>query len=60
MNQQVSIENGQLVVPNHPTIPFIEGDGVGKEIWHAAQTIFDKAVEKAYQGKRSVLSLIHI
>ena len=51
MNQQVSIENGQLVVPNHPTIPFIEGDGVGKEIWHAAQTIFDKAVEKAYQGK---------
>lgn len=55
MNQQVSIENGQLVVPNHPTIPFIEGDGVGKEIWHAAQTIFDKAVEKAYQGQRSVL-----
>ena len=54
MNQQVSIENGQLVVPNHPTIPFIEGDGVGKEIWHAAQTIFDKAVEKAYQGKCSV------
>ena len=54
MNQQVSIENGQLVVPNHPTIPFIEGDGVGKEIWHAAQTIFDKAVGKAYQGKRSV------
>ena len=54
MNQQVSIENGQLVVPNHPTIPFIEGDGVGKEIWHAAQTIFDKAVEKAYQGQRSV------
>ena len=54
MNQQVSIENGKLVVPNHPTIPFIEGDGVGKEIWHAAQKIFDKAVEKAYQGKRSV------
>ena len=54
MNQQVSIENGQLVVPNHPTIPFIEGDGVGKEIWQAAQTIFDKAIEKAYQGKRSI------
>jgi isocitrate dehydrogenase len=54
MNQQVSIENGQLIVPNHPTIPFIEGDGVGKEIWCAAQAIFDKAVEKAYQGKRSV------
>jgi isocitrate dehydrogenase len=54
MNQQVSIENGQLIVPNHPTIPFIEGDGVGKEIWCAAQAIFDKAVEKAYQGKRRV------
>lgn len=54
MNQQVSIENGQLLVPNHPTIPFIEGDGVGKEIWHAARAIFDKAVEKAYQGKRSI------
>ncbi|MWP61143.1 NADP-dependent isocitrate dehydrogenase [Gilliamella sp. Pas-s25] len=54
MNQQVSIENGQLIVPNHPTIPFIEGDGVGKEIWNAARTIFDKAIEKAYQDKRSI------
>lgn len=54
MNQQVSIENGQLIVPNHPIIPFIEGDGVGKEVWNAARTIFDKAIEKVYQGKRSI------
>ncbi|OCG34268.1 NADP-dependent isocitrate dehydrogenase [Gilliamella sp. Gris1-4] len=54
MNQQVSIENGQLVVPNRPIIPFIEGDGVGKEIWNAARAIFDNAIEKAYQGQRSI------
>ncbi|OCG04651.1 NADP-dependent isocitrate dehydrogenase [Gilliamella sp. wkB112] len=54
MKQQVLIENGQLVVPDHPIIPFIEGDGVGKEIWGAARQIFDKAIAKAYQGKRSI------
>ncbi|OCG21635.1 isocitrate dehydrogenase (NADP(+)) [Gilliamella sp. wkB108] len=54
MKQRVLIENGQLVVPDHPIIPFIEGDGVGKEIWLAARQIFDKAIEKAYQGKRSI------
>ncbi|WP_294952957.1 NADP-dependent isocitrate dehydrogenase [uncultured Gilliamella sp.] len=54
MKQQVLIENGQLIVPNHPTIPFIEGDGVGKEIWAAAKTIFDTAVKKAYHGEKSV------
>lgn len=54
MNQQVTIENGQLVVPNRPIIPFIEGDGVGKEIWNAARAIFDNAIEKAYQGQRSI------
>ncbi|SCC12585.1 NADP-dependent isocitrate dehydrogenase [Gilliamella intestini] len=54
MNQQVTIENGRLIVPNRPIIPFIEGDGVGKEIWKAARTIFDKAIEKAYQGQRSI------
>ena len=54
MNQQVLIENGQLIVPDNPIIPFIEGDGIGKEIWAAANKIFDKAIEKAYQGKRKV------
>ena len=54
MNQKISITNGQLSVPNNPIIPFIEGDGVGEEIWLAAQTIFDKAIEKAYNHTRKV------
>lgn len=54
MSEKITIQNGQLQVSDHPIIPFIEGDGVGKEIWQAAQTIFDKAIEKAYQGKRKV------
>lgn len=54
MSQKITISNGQLQVPNDPIIPFIEGDGVGKEIWQAAQTIFDHAIAKAYQGQRKV------
>ncbi|MBM6992139.1 MAG: NADP-dependent isocitrate dehydrogenase [Prevotella sp.] len=46
--------NGQLVVPDHPTIPFIEGDGVGAEVSPVAQAVVDAAVEKAYQGKRKI------
>ena len=41
-------------VPDHPIIPFIEGDGTGRDIWKASVRVFDAAVEKAYQGKRSV------
>ena len=51
---KISIENGKLVVPNHPTIPFIEGDGIGPDIWKASVRVFDAAVEKAYQGKRKI------
>jgi len=46
--------NGQLQVPNHPTIPFIEGDGIGPDIWSASVRVFDAAVEKAYKGKRKI------
>jgi isocitrate dehydrogenase len=46
--------DGHLQVPDHPIIPFIEGDGTGPDIWAASQTVFDAAVAKAYQGKRSV------
>ena len=46
--------NGQLNVPNHPIIPFIEGDGIGPEIWKVAQLVFDTAVEKTYSGKRKI------
>lgn len=46
--------NGKLQVPDHPIIPFIEGDGIGPELWAVAQQVFDKAVEKAYNGKRKI------
>ena len=46
--------NGKLIVPNNPTIPFIEGDGIGPDIWKAAVRVFDAAVEKAYNGERKI------
>lgn len=53
--EKVFFENGKLVVSNFPIIPFIEGDGIGPEIWQAAKEVFDAAVQKAYQGKRKVV-----
>ncbi|HET6412660.1 MAG TPA: NADP-dependent isocitrate dehydrogenase [Anaeromyxobacter sp.] len=46
--------NGKLVVPDHPIIPFIEGDGTGRDIWRASVRVFDAAVEKAYRGRRRI------
>ncbi len=45
-------DDGTLVVPNDPIIPYIEGDGIGPDIWAAAERVFDAAVEKAYGGSR--------
>src|SRR5690606_19360130 len=45
---------GELQVPDHPIVPFIEGDGTGPDIWRAASAILDAAVEKAYAGKRRI------
>lgn len=53
-DQKISISNGKLVVPDNPTIPFIEGDGTGVDIWPASKLVFDAAVEKAYGGKRKI------
>lgn len=53
-DQKISISNGKLNVPDNPTIPFIEGDGTGVDIWPASKHVFDKAVEKAYGGKRKI------
>ena len=53
--EKITLENGQLNVPDHPAIPFIEGDGIGPDIWHASQMVFDAAVEKAYGGDRSIV-----
>ena len=50
----IRYENGQYRVPNNPIIPYIEGDGTGRDIWKASQRVFDAAVHKAYGGKRSV------
>lgn len=52
--EAISIQNGKLVVPDHPIIPFIEGDGTGPDIWRASQTVMDAAVKKAYSGKRQI------
>jgi len=46
--------NGRLEVPDHPILPFIEGDGTGPDIWRASQAVFDAAVQKAYSGKRRI------
>jgi isocitrate dehydrogenase len=53
-DQKVSITNGKLTVPDMPTIPFIEGDGTGVDIWPASKYVFDSAIEKAYKGKRKI------
>jgi isocitrate dehydrogenase len=50
----ITISNGKLNVPDHPVIPFIEGDGTGPDIWRASVRVFDAAVEKAYAGKRKI------
>lgn len=52
--QKITISEGKLNVPDIPTIPFIEGDGTGIDIWPAAKLVLDKAVEKAYKGKRKI------
>jgi isocitrate dehydrogenase len=51
---KISIKDGRLEVPDHPIIPFVEGDGTGRDIWRASVRVFDAAVEKAYGGKRKV------
>ena len=53
--QKITIKNGKLNVPDQPTIPFIEGDGIGPDIWRASQRVFDAAVEKAYGGKKKLV-----
>src|SRR6185437_12817005 len=52
--QTISISGGKLNVPDHPIIPFIEGDGTGPDIWRASVRVFDAAVQKAYDGKRKI------
>lgn len=51
---KITVEHGELKVPVNPVIPFIEGDGIGPDIWRAAVRVLDAAVEKAYRGKRKI------
>ena len=50
----ISRKSGHLVVPDNPIIPFIEGDGTGRDIWRASVRVLDAAVEKAYGGKKKI------
>jgi len=50
----IGYSGGKYQVPDHPIIPFIEGDGTGRDIWKASSRVFDAAVQKAYNGKRKV------
>jgi len=52
--QAITFANGKVNVPDHPIIPFIEGDGTGADIWRASQRVLDAAVAKAYGGKKSI------
>lgn len=54
MAEKIVICDGKLTVPNHPIIPYIEGDGIGQDIWPAAQKVIDAAIVKAYSGQRSI------
>mgnify|MGYP003329445112 CR=1 FL=1 len=51
----IKFENGKLDVPNDPIIPFIEGDGIGIDIWPASKLVLDSAVEKAYSGNKKII-----
>ncbi len=53
--QTITYMNGEFVIPDRPVIPYIEGDGTGRDIWKASQRVFDAAVEKAFKGKRRIV-----
>ncbi len=52
--EKITITNGKLNVPNNPILPFIEGDGIGPDIWKASKRVFEAAVEKAYGASRKI------
>ena len=52
--EKITLAGGKLSVPNRPIVPYIEGDGTGRDIWRASQAVFDAAVAKAYGGKRQI------
>ena len=55
IGQKITFDDGQLNVPDQPIIPFIEGDGIGPDIWAASVRVFDAAVEKSYNGQKRIV-----
>jgi isocitrate dehydrogenase len=53
--EAISFRNGTFDIPDRPVIPYIEGDGTGRDIWKAARRVFDAAVEKSFGGKRRIV-----
>ncbi|MGD6816830.1 NADP-dependent isocitrate dehydrogenase [Metabacillus sp. 84] len=53
--EKITVLNGELNVPNQPIIPYIEGDGIGPDIWAAASRVLEAAVEKAYSGEKKIV-----
>src|SRR5579859_3651938 len=51
----IGFEKDKFIVPDAPVIPYIEGDGTGRDIWKASQRVFDAAVEKSFGGKRRIV-----
>jgi isocitrate dehydrogenase len=51
---KIGVQNGKLQVPDNPILPYVEGDGTGRDIWRASVRVLDAAVEKAYKGKRKI------
>ena len=56
--EKITIANGVLTVPNHPIVPFIEGDGTGRDIWRASVRVIDAAVAKGYFTKEQAAWMI--
>jgi isocitrate dehydrogenase len=54
MSEKITIKNGSLNIPDHPIIPFIEGDGTGPDIWRATRMVVDAAVAKAYNQRKAI------
>jgi isocitrate dehydrogenase len=52
--KKITSKDDQLIIPDNPIIPFIEGDGIGPDIWHATEMVINAAVKKAFNGKRKI------
>jgi isocitrate dehydrogenase len=52
--EKITFDGSKLIVPNHPVLPYVEGDGSGRDIWRASQRVFDAAVKQAYGDKRKI------